>query len=148
MKEILKYMPNSRMILVGDGECFAEVKRSAEVIEVNNKIIFTGMVDNVNEFMQAFDIFVFPSYYEGLGIVGIEAQTAGLPIVASLGVPEDIKITENVKFVSLSEQSDWIKAILELSKKKVDRYSVYKKAILHGFDVKVTANKVAEIYRT
>lgn len=75
--------------------------------------MFLGIRSDVNEIMQAMDVFVLPSRFEGLGIVLIEAQAAGLPCVTSKNVvPDIVNVTGNVEFVGLDEPVDrWVEAI-------------------------------------
>ena len=94
--------------------------------------------------MQVFDVFLFPSLYEGLGIVGIEAQATGLPVIASTGIPKSMKVTENVQFVSLDEPERWCSSI--------ERYtfcrtpSAGSSVKTNGFDLYETSKTVQQLY--
>lgn len=85
--ELLKKNPHSRLILVGDGDLRDELLREANLLRIRDKCIFTGAQSDPSEFYQAMDVFLFPSRWEGLGIVAIEAQASGLPCVVSDKVP-------------------------------------------------------------
>lgn len=135
----------ARLLLVGDGTELDSVKRRADDLGVINRVIFVGARDNVSDYMQMFDVFAFPSKYEGLGIVGVEAQAIGLPIVASTGIPKSMKITENVKFVELNDMDSWCRDIKQFENiQRKDNSAAIKAA---GFDVRDTAKEVEELYR-
>ena len=99
-------------ILIGDGPLFDEIKAESE----SDRIIFLGQRSDVSELLTASDMFLFPSHYEGLGIVAVEAQASGLFCLASEGVPAAADIgTGLFERLSLAEGEDvWNKRILEL----------------------------------
>lgn len=102
---------NIRLLLLGDGEDFSKIKQYAFERGVGDKVIFTGNVANVNDYLSAMDIFVFPSLFEGLGIVGVEAQCEGLECYVSNHVPEELNVTNKVKYLPLEDMSIWINEI-------------------------------------
>ena len=82
---------------------------------LEDKITFTGNITNVEEYYQAFDIFVMPSLYEGLPVTGIEAQTSGLKCIFSNTISNEVGvIPENVKFLPITKESimEWVNAII------------------------------------
>lgn len=133
-----------RLILVGDGSELGRVKDRAEELELSGKVLFVGASDQVSDYMQVFDVFLFPSLYEGLGIVGIEAQATGLPVIASEGIPKTMKVTDNVEFVSLDEPKRWCSSI---DKYAIGRtLSVGNSVKTNGFDLNETAKIVQQLY--
>ena len=90
--EIVKKKENAVLLLVGDGDRREAVERKCKQLEVYEKVIFLGSRSNTQDYYQAMDVFVFPSLWEGLGIVVIEAQTAGLPCIVSSCVPKEIDL--------------------------------------------------------
>jgi glycosyltransferase involved in cell wall biosynthesis len=103
---------NAQLVLVGDGPLFEDIKALAEEFGIADSVHFIGSVDNPEKYYNVFDCFLFPSLFEGLGFVAIEAQACGLPVVASDVIPNDINVGKNVKFVSLSSSlEDWCTAI-------------------------------------
>ena len=107
---------NTELVMVGDGELRREIGNIAETEKLN--VLFTGISDEVDKWLQAFDVIVFPSLFEGIPLVLIEAQAAGLPCVLSDTVPEEVKLTDLVEFVrSESSLKEWGVCIDELLSK-------------------------------
>lgn len=99
---LLEIIPEARLILVGEGDLQQQMKHYAVEKGIVNKVHFLGVRLDVPEILAALDVFVFPSFYEGLGIVLIEAQAAGVPCVASDKVPEEVDLGLGlVQFISL-----------------------------------------------
>lgn len=99
--------PDSRLMLVGDGDKRAELEAKAESLGLKERVIFTGMREDVSGLYQAMDAFAFPSRYEGLGLSVIEAQLAGLKVVASTEVPQLTKVRDDMSFMELSAGPEW-----------------------------------------
>lgn len=121
-EEIHKLNPKIRLLLVGDGEQRKELEDYLKSKEYREKVIFTGSVTNIEDYMQIMDCFVLPSKFEGFGIVLLEAQASGLQCFTSkLVVPEETNISGNVKFISLdSHPKIWAEAICESGFKRLD----------------------------
>ena len=133
-----------KLLLVGDGELKDSIQSKAEALGLSDFITFTGNVDNVQDYMQAIDLFILPSKYEGLGIVGVEAQACGLPCIFSTGVPEEAKLTDNVEFLSLEDKNQWIETVEKMIKMpKSDNTEIIRTS---GYDIKDTARRLEEIY--
>lgn len=116
--ELQKIIPDSKLICVGDGhlrECILDKVNSLGLTE---KVIFTGSINNVNEVMNAFDVFCLPSKYEGLSITLIEAQTNGLHCITSKDrVSSETDITGLLEYISLENNADeWAAAITKTDK--------------------------------
>lgn len=137
---------NSKMILVGKGKEFENIKRKAASLGLEKDIIFTGVRPDVNRLLQAMDVFAFPSLYEGFGIVNIEAQAAGLPCVISDEVPMESIIAEDlVTIKKLSDSAEeWAECIL--SKKDSERKDISDDIKKHGYDIKSAAKRLEEFY--
>lgn len=109
--EVTRRRDDAVLLLVGSGEGEALAKELAIECGVADKVIFLGQRDDVERLYQAFDVFVLPSLYEGLGLVGVEAQTAGLPCLFSDRVPHEANVTGEVQFLSLDDPIRWAEAI-------------------------------------
>lgn len=144
--ECVKMDANVKLVLVGDGEGRKQIEDKVEALGIRDKVIFTGVRTDVNELLQAMDVFVFPSLYEGLGISTIEAQTASLPCVISESIPDDCIVTEGlVKKVSLnSSPREWATEVIKLRRTpRTDRIGEIKVA---GYDISDAARKLERFY--
>lgn len=145
--KVLEQQENARLVLVGEGKLCPEIKEKAKRLNIQDKIIYTGLREDVPELMQMMDTFVFPSLFEGLGIVLIEAQTAGLPCFASKDViPKEAAVTDLLEFVSLEESAkNWADKILQVQNQqnRQTRISMVQDV---GYDICVEAKKLEEFY--
>lgn len=89
-----KLVPNSKLLLVGDGELLPSMQGKVKKLGLVDDVIFAGRQMNVSQYYQVMDIFVLPSTVEGLGIVAIEAQTTGMPCLISSVVPQEVYVTD------------------------------------------------------
>ena len=115
---------------------------------LEEKVYFLGMRNDVNELMQIMDCFVFPSLYEGLGMVLIEAQTCNLPCIASTQVPIEARINQNVVFFELKRKAkDWANEILRLiNQVRIPIDKTNNVNYLSNYNIEAEANKLLEIY--
>ena len=143
-EKLLKTNSSAHLLLVGAGEDFEKIKKIVKGKGLEQSVTLTGSVTNVQDYLQAMDVFVLPSRFEGLGIVAIEAQCAGLPVIASDAVPRDAAITD-MEFLSLSENTDqWADMIL--SCKSTERKDNSQKSKAAGFDANHTAEVIRRMY--
>lgn len=102
-----------RLVLVGDGADKQKLISKAKKLGIENNVIFLGSRTDVQNLLQTFDIFVFPSFFEGIPMALIEAQAVGVPVIASDAINHDVKINDNCFFVSLdSTNEEWINLIM------------------------------------
>ena len=149
MKYLVRENKHYKLLLVGDGPERKNLITLVKKYSLANNIKFIGNVTNVEDYLQAMDIFMFPSKYEGLGIASIEAQAAGLPVLASSAVPKDIKLTPNVYFLNLNlSLGKWIEEIQKIEIKKINRKSQNKYINQNGYNIQETAKKLRNIYIT
>lgn len=146
LNEMHKIIPLAKLLLIGKGETFYKIKTKAQSKGLLDSVIFTGVRSDVARLMQAMDIFVMPSWFEGLPVSLIEAQAAGLPIVASATISHDSDITGTILFKSIKEPAvEWSKCIFEW-KEKLGRPNNIEKIKKAGFDSKTTIQKLVKIY--
>jgi len=108
-----RQVPNARLLLVGDGPLSRSMRALARTLECDEQVVFTGVRRDVPRLMRAMDVFLFPSLSEGLGLVALEAQAAGLPVIASEGVPREVSvIPELMTWVPAATSDAWVTAIL------------------------------------
>ena len=144
--EIQKRMDEAILVLVGRGHLEKEIKEQVIVRGIENKVVFLGVRKDVPDLMNLFDAFIFPSLFEGFGIVGIEAQAAGLPCFFSEGIVKEAIVTKNVHVYPLElEASMWAENILkELEEfRRVDQCKAIQNA---GFDIRHTSQELEKFY--
>lgn len=122
IKSLVKINPNIQYWWIGSGELDGQVKKYIEDNHLSKYIKLFGSRDDVSTLYQAMDVFLLPSLFEGLPIVAIEAQAAGLPCVISDSVTKELVYTDLIDFVSLNSSVDiWSKQILRQSQRKLKR---------------------------
>lgn len=147
-KEVRELRPDARLLLVGNGPLRDELLAKAESIGVPNRMTLLSNRSDMDRLYQAMDVFVLPSLYEGLGIVAIEAQSAGLPTICSDGVAEDADVSPLFSRVALEESPKvWAEAIVRAAGTR-DCAAGAAGARAHGFDVRDNAAKMQEWYLT
>ncbi len=135
---------NCRLLFVGDGSDEAELREKAQALGIANRVSFLGVRTDVSGLMNAFDLLLFPSLYEGLGIVTVEAQANGLPVVCSTAVPESCVFAENVHRRSLELGPEaWAEEILSMDLSRTDNWRKLAEA---GFDIRQAAQKLQDFY--
>lgn len=144
--ELVKEEPRARLLLIGDGPLRDELEQWARQLGVYEKILWLGTQKEVWSYYQAMDSFVFPSLYEGLGIVVVQAQNSGLPCIVSDQVPLEANITGSLRFLPLSASvQEWAEAIL--SKRGMQRRDQSDKVKKAGYDIRQSAIELAAYYR-
>jgi len=149
-KCLAKSRPNIRLLLVGDGPLRSDIEQKASGLGITDKIIFAGLRRDVSRLMLgAMNVFVMPSLYEGLPIVGIEAQAAGLPYVLSDAITEEIEIEKTLVHWVRNNASPafWADAIMDA----VDHAVVIPPATAVAgthFDIQASAAELCRIYTT
>ena len=141
---LVKVKPETKLVLVGCGPLQDQIEQLVQAKNLQNNVIFLGNRADVSELYQAFDSFVLPSLYEGLGIVAIEAQAAGLPCVLSDTLPEEAFIC-NYKKLALGSAKEWAEEIINFTKyfKRADTSEQIEKA---GFSAREIAKKIQKFY--
>lgn len=147
LAEMHKTTTNVKLLLIGEGITMQEVKKKVELKKLLDFVIFTGVRADITRLMQAMDIFVMPSWFEGLPVSLVEAQAAGLPIVASATISHNSDITGTILFKNIDEPiSDWSKSIFDW-KIKCGRPNNIEKIKEAGFDSQTTIQQLLKIYK-
>lgn len=134
----------SRLLLVGEGELLDALKTLAVTENVCDDVLFIGRVSDVHFYVQAMDLFLFPSRWEGFGLVGVEAQGVGTPVIASTAVPQEMKLTDDVTYLPLDDVDKWVDKILEVS--SLPRKNNVEKIREQGYDINQTAEDIRKLY--
>ena len=140
--EILKREPNAILMLVGVGEKEAQVREQIQKLGITEQVQFLGNRNDVSELYQAMDVFVLPSLFEGIPVVGVEAQFADLPCYFSNTTPREVKFNEKTQFISLDQTSEeWAGEILH--SKGAERNSEYVGIMNSSYDIE-NAHQILE----
>lgn len=143
--EILKLKSNAMLLLIGDGELKDTIKRKAQTLSIDERIIFYGTTTEIPQMLWGMDVYLMPSLYEGLPVTGIEAQAAGLPLLVSDTVSKELRLTECVEFLSLKcSARKWAERAVSLSQKqRADHINEIRQK---GYDIRSIAEQLEEIY--
>jgi glycosyltransferase involved in cell wall biosynthesis len=145
-KKIYDYNRNSVLILVGDGRLRQPIEKKALDLGLYKNVIFTGVRSDIPEMLQVMDVFLFPSLYEGLGVALVEAQASGLKCFVSDTITKEVKITDQIEFISLNKTPEyWAKQILKYSK-GYERKNAYKTFYNAGYDINKNAKWLESFY--
>lgn len=145
---LLKRRPDAKLLLVGNGELRQSIEQQISNYGISDSVILTGVRSDIPDLMQTMDVFVMPSLYEGLPVVSIEAQAAGLPCVFSDVITNELDVTGSCIFLPLSRSSDeWAASVIDMSchhkrKKCIELVSNA------GFDISTEARKLSNLYAT
>lgn len=147
-KEVHAILPDSVLLLVGDtteeSEFLTEVKRKIKEFGLANAVRLLGRRDDVNKIMQAADVLVMPSFFEGLTVVGIEAQASDLPLLLSDTVTKELELLPSTQFISLEAgPTAWAEAIV--NSKQHNRQSRYEELKAAGYDIENETERVEKL---
>ncbi len=146
--DIIKDINDERyvLLLIGDGEDKVKLASKARELGIDNQVMFLGGRSDVADLLQAIDVLVFPSLFEGIPMALIEAQAVGIPIVASDTINKAIKINENISFVSLDESNcKWIDAIKGMEGKLLYNQG-YINVVSSDYNIAKSANDLKVVY--
>lgn len=143
--EISKKNPHARLILVGDGPLKLHFEEKIKNIGLLDKVQFLGVRNDVHKLLQAFDVMVFPSIYEGLPVTLIEAQAAGVPCIVSDVITKEVDMgCELLNFLSLENSSQvWAGEVL---KSNISRKDVVDSIEDKGYDIQTSASLLQTFY--
>lgn len=133
--------PDLILVLVGEGELKQQIIHEVKNRGIENSVVFLNQRNDIEKIYQVFDVFVLPSLYEGLPVVGVEAQASGLTCLLSDQITDEIKLTEHVAFFSIDDASLWSKEVLKLPSRKHD-------SELHGsaYDIEAASDILENFY--
>lgn len=138
--EFQKNNADSKLLLVGDGPLKEELEQLAKSLKIYDKVIFYGMTDKTHKLYSAMDSFLLPSLYEGLPVVGIEAQANGLPSYFADTITQEVKVNDNVVFESIKKDPvEWAKLITQKPR--------YSKMVDSIYNIDNEANKLLNEYK-
>ena len=143
-KGIINRQPNAVLVVVGDGALRGEIEAKIESLGLGDAVKLLGSRGDVAALMQAMDVFLFPSNWEGLPVTVVEAQAAGLPCYLSDTITKDVNISSLVEYLPIHEGVDvWVNKTLGDDLSRKDVIENIKNA---GFDIVESAEKLADFY--
>lgn len=145
-ENILKKQPNSALICCGAGALQPAIANMAKEKNISDKVIFAGVVNNVNEIMMGMDAFIFPSLFEGFGVSILEAQAAGLPVTMSDIIPSEVDLTDLIRRCNLTESAEvWASKIIA-NTIPINR-TIYNDIVANSeYNIKKTVKKFEKLY--
>lgn len=145
--EIHKQNKNTILLLAGDGPLKEEIQNKVKKIGLEKNVQFLGQRNDANELYQAMDAFVLPSLYEGLPVVGVEAQAAGLPCFLSTDMTKETKVLDSTQFISLTHDTKyWADKILK-EVKTFERKDSSREITDNNFNIKKEIRKIEKQYQ-
>lgn len=147
-EEVCKKNCDTVLVIVGKGSLEKKLREKVSFLGLENNVVFLGERSDIPAIMFAMDVFVFPSIYEGLGIVAVESQAAGLRTICSDRIPKETEITDLIEYISLKESKEkWSESILNALHVK-DRPNKQNEIVCAGYDIKKTADYLACFYES
>lgn len=143
--EVARVKSEARLMLIGDGGLRKTIEEKVANLGLQDKVLFLGNRDDVADLYNVMDIFLLPSHYEGLPVVGVETQANGLKCLFSDKVTKECLLTDNVYFIGINQKvKDWVVEILK-TKIEYDRNGIenVKKA---GFDIRESGSMLKNVY--
>lgn len=139
-----KRYTNSILLLIGEGPLLPAIKNKCESLGILQSVRFLPFTSNPEKYLWAMDYFLFPSLSEGFGLVAVEAQAASLPVVASINIPKDTKVTDIISYHPL-DLKEWYDYILKL-KETPQKRDIINSAKLKSFDVSEICKQLENYY--
>lgn len=142
---------SAKLLLIGKGEEKKALKEKAKKLGIMSNVIFLGMIENVIPWYSVFDVFVFPSRFEGLGLVLLEAQANGIPVLATKDtIPTDVKVNKNLEFISLSKSAKYwaeeIKKDIDNNTRIKNKETIVTNFQKANYDIDLEAERVEKLF--
>ena len=138
---------NAVLLLAGDGELRPDVEKQVKVLGLESRVHFLGIRQDVPELLSVMDLFLLPSRWEGLGIVAMEAQANGLPVVCSSSVPQEVKLADNLFFADEDSYDSTVSWCRLLERALAAGIGDYRASVERGgYDICREAKKLEELY--
>ncbi len=139
--------PNSILVLIGEGELEGAMREKARALGIADNVLFAGLQSRVDRWYQAMDVFLLPSLFEGLPVVGIEAQASGLACIFSDAVTDEVVLSPRALRVPLTETDDgWAQALFTLAHGDFSREAGAEVVRDAGYDIVCEAQRIQQLY--
>lgn len=147
---IFKLGRKYKLLFLGDGDERKKVQKMVNERNISDRVMFMGNVSDVLDYLNAMDIFVLPSHFEGLPFSLIEAKATGLPCILSDKISREANLASMIYFLSIEDSAEWCDKIREISKERIDRVDSSNKSITElsfkGYDIKENMIKMNKKY--
>lgn len=145
--EIHKQDSNTVLLLAGDGELRSAIESQIAELNLQNDVLLLGSRSDVPKLLMAADCFLFPSVWEGFGMVAVEAQAAGLPVICNTTIPQTVSVSKKCLFVSTDDLNAWKRSAIDLinSSSRNDAHTM-SEIVEKGFDIKTSSRLLTEFY--
>lgn len=145
---IAKKQPNAKLVMIGFGELETAMHEKIKEYGLQDRVEDLGRRDDIKQFYNAFDAFLLPSLYEGMPVVGIEAQCAGLPIFFSKNITEETTASELAHYIGLNESPEvWADTIINVVNANLGKRRSYAEEVKkNGFDSHSEAMRMMKFY--
>ncbi len=145
-KSIHDIVPNSELLLIGQGPLMNDIKQKVKELDLEESVRFLGQRSDAAKLYQAFDVFLLPSLYEGLPVVGVEAQASGTKTFFSSNVPQEAKIIDKAEFIDIDLSPEkWANIILS-KMTDVKKENTKNEMTIKGYNIEVESKKLQELY--
>lgn len=145
-----KINPNAKLVLIGDGPRLEEIRQKVYQMHLEDKVIFTGYVENTEEVQNIFDVFAYPSLSGGLSLSVLHSLANGALTVVSQEQPAEIQNFQTVSTLSLNDPQTWADEFHSLSLKKINRfeqsYAVMNELIKKGYTLSTSTKALRNLY--
>ena len=146
LEKLITKNKNIKLYIIGDGKLRNSLLELIKEKKLEDYVVMLGNRNDVNNIMQVLDILLLPSLFEGLGIVAVEAQSSGLPVIVSQAIPDEAKISKNYFYKIYNYNSEeWADMIMKITKKS-KRKNMEREIISNGYDIKSTSKRIKDIY--
>lgn len=147
-KEIVARQDNAKLVMIGFGELEGQMNEKIRGYRLEHQIVNLGRTDDIKQFYNAFDAFLLPSLYEGMPVVGIEAQCAGLPIFFSKNITEETTTSTLAHYIGLDESAaSWAEAVIAATQRNLPMRRSYAQEVkAAGFDSDSEARRMQQFY--
>lgn len=151
-KEVVKREPDTVLLLIGEGDLMKESKEKVQSLHLEDKVRFLGMRSDVDKLWKGIDIFLFPSLFEGLPVVAVEAQAAGVFMVLADTITTEVQVTDNLEFLSLKQTaSEWAEALCKLKEYKkleANNHQIEEAFERAGYTIEAAAKALLTLYNS
>lgn len=140
-------LPNATLLLVGGGSLKPQIEKKIKELNLENNVKLLGIREDIHLILQAMDLFVFPSFHEGLPVTLIEAQGAGLPCIISDTITKEVDMgLDLIQYLPLNDDKNWVQSILEVAKRELNRIIPEDALNLKGYNIRKTAELTQNAY--